>query len=255
MMIDLHNHILPGIDDGAKTLEDSLNMARIAVKEGIHTIIATPHHRNSYYDNPTDVVLEKVKELNNRLNEERIPLVILPGQEPALHSDILESIQQGSILTLNQTQYLFIELPSVHVPRYTGQILFELQNKGMIPIIVHPERNKGIMEQPDILYQLIKRGALAQLTASSICGVFGKNIKKFSQQLIEANLVHFIASDAHNTHNRTFNMAKAYNEIQSLYGLELAYLYKENAELLIKGKNIYKDEPQQVKKKRLLGIF
>lgn len=254
-MIDIHSHILPGLDDGAKTIEDSLDMAREAVKEGIHTIIATPHHKNSCYENPREVVLQKVGELNETLNENKIELIILPGQETALHGDILENVQLGNILTLNQTQYIFIELPAGHVPRYTHQVLFEMQNRGMIPIIVHPERNRGIMEQPEILYQLIKRGALAQLTASSICGVFGKNIKKFSHRLVEANLVHFIASDAHNTIHRTFHMADAFDVIHSRYGEDIVYLFKENAELLIKGMNVFKEEPQPIKKRKVLGIF
>jgi protein-tyrosine phosphatase len=254
-LIDIHSHILPGLDDGAKTMEESLAMAREAVKEGIHTIIATPHHKNLYFDNPKEVILGKVKKLNDRLREENIPLAILPGQEPAIHGDILKDYQQGDILTLNETQYVFIELPSGHVPRYSSQFLFELQNMGAVPIIVHPERNQGIIERPDILYQLVKRGALAQLTASSICGLFGKKIMKFSKQLIEANLIHFIASDAHNTHNRSCHMAQAFNQVEKSFGMDMVYLLKENAQFLIDGKNVYKEEPQQIKIKKLLGIF
>ncbi|WP_059173059.1 tyrosine-protein phosphatase [Bacillus sp. FJAT-27445] len=253
-MIDIHCHILPGLDDGAKTMEESMEMAREAVKEGIRAIIATPHHNRSY-ENPKEAVIQKAAELNSRLKEENVPISIFPGQEPAISGDILEDYQKGNILALNNTHYVFIELPSGHVPRYTSQIVYDLQNFGAVPIIVHPERNQGIIEQPDILYQLIKKGALSQLTASSICGVFGKNIKKFSRQLIEANLVHFIASDAHNTHNRTFHMQKAFGEIESSYGSDFAFFFKENAELLIEGNNVNKVEPQKVKRKKLLGIF
>ncbi|WP_316571818.1 CpsB/CapC family capsule biosynthesis tyrosine phosphatase [Neobacillus sp. YIM B06451] len=253
-MIDIHCHILPGVDDGAKTMEESVEMAREAVKEGIHAIIATPHH-NRFYENPKEAVNQKVAELNNRLKEENVPLSILPGQEPAISGDFLEEYQKGNILTLNGTQYAFMELPSGHVPRYTSQILFDLQNFGVIPIIVHPERNQGIIERPDILYELIRNGALAQLTASSICGVFGKNIKNFSQRLVEANLVHFIASDAHNIHSRIFHMQRAFEEIETRYGNDFAFFFRENAERLIEGKNVYKDEPQKVKRKKLLGIF
>ncbi|WP_053365615.1 tyrosine-protein phosphatase [Bacillus sp. FJAT-27245] len=253
-MIDIHCHILPGVDDGAKSMEESVEMAREAVKEGIQAIIATPH-RNRFYENPKEAVIQKAAELNRRLREEDVPLSILPGQEPAITGDFLEDFQRGNILALNNTQYVFIELPSGHVPRYTSHILYELQNSGAIPIIVHPERNQGILEQPEILYGLIRNGALAQLTASSLCGVFGKNIKRFSRQLIEANLVHFIASDAHNTKRRTFHMQRAFDELKTRYGSDVSYFFMENAERLVEGKNVYKDEPQKVKRKKLLGIF
>jgi protein-tyrosine phosphatase len=126
---------------------------------------------------------------------------------------------------------------------------------GVVPIIVHPERNQGFIERPEALYQLIKKGALAQLTASSVCGGFGKNIKSFSNQLIEANLVHFIASDAHNISNRKFHMSEAYEKIESSFGVDMMFLFQENAELLIKGQNVYKEVPQQVRRRKILGIF
>lgn len=255
-MIDIHSHILPGIDDGAGNLQDSIDMARLAVQEGIHTIIATPHHHNGKYENPKQLILNKVEELNAALQRESIPLQMLPGQEPRIYGEILEDYQQGEILTLNQTgQFLFVELPSNHVPRYTEKLLFDLQMNGLTPIIVHPERNQELIEQPDLLYHLVKKGALTQVTASSIAGFFGKNIKKFSLQLIEANLTHFVASDAHNVSNRTFKMVEAFDGIEKKYGVDMVYLFTENAELLVQGKNIYKEVPERVKRKKFLGIF
>lgn len=254
-MIDIHSHILPGIDDGARNMDESLAMAQRAVQEGIHTIIATPHHKNSMFDNPAAIILEKTQALNRRLEEEKIPLKVLPGQEPAIFGELLKDYELGEVLTLNQTQYVFIELPSGHVPRYTDQLLYELQLKGLVPVIVHPERNQEIIERPELLYNLVKKGSLAQLTASSISGVFGKNISKFCFQLIEANLVHFIASDAHNVRKRTFKMAQAFDMIDSRYGVDMVYLFQENAELLVEGLNVYKEIPQRVKPKKFLGLF
>lgn len=254
-MIDIHCHILSGIDDGARSMEDSVALAKEAVKEGIHTIIATPHHKNGQYENPKSLIIEKTTQLNLRLQEVGIPLEVLPGQEPAIHGEILEGIENGEVQTLNGTQYLFIELPSGHVPRYTEKLLFDIQLKGLIPIIVHPERNQEIVEKPDLLYQFIKKGALSQLTASSVSGKFGKKVKSFSEQLIEANLVHFIASDAHNLTNRAFHLESAFDHIESRYGVDMVYLFKENTELLVEGQNVYREIPQPVKKKKFLGIF
>jgi protein-tyrosine phosphatase len=254
-MIDLHCHILAGIDDGAQTMEDSIDMARAAVSEGIQTIVATPHHKNGRYENSKLEIIEKTAQLNEVLKHENIPLSVLPGQEPAIHGELLKGITLGEVSTLNNTQYIFIELPSGHVPRYTDKLLYDLQMEGKVPVIVHPERNQEIIERPEILYQLVKNGALSQVTASSIGGKFGKKIKGFSEQLIEANLVHFIASDAHNTNKRGFNMAHAYDNIDTRYGVDILYFFKENAELLIHDQNVYKEVPQRVKKKKFLGLF
>ncbi len=255
-MIDIHSHILPGIDDGARTMEDSINMAKLAVSEGIHTIIATPHHMNGQYENERVDILHRVDELNKHLKQENIDLHVLPGQENRIYGEMVEDYQNEKLLPLNRVSpYIFIEFPSSSVPRYADRLLYELQNEGLIPLIVHPERNAEIVERPDRLYNLVKNGAATQLTASSLTGYFGKNIQKFSQQLIEANLTHFIASDAHNIHNRSFKMEEAMDTLEKKYGIDMIYYFTENAELLIEGKNIYKEIPEKVKKRKFLGIF
>jgi protein-tyrosine phosphatase len=255
-MIDIHSHILPGIDDGANTIYDSIDMAKQAVSEGIHTIIATPHHRNGKFDNVKSDILPLVKEVNDRFKEEQINLEVLPGQECRIYGEILEDYQKGDILPLNQvSQYLFIEFPSSSVPRYAEKLLYDIQVAGLTPVIVHPERNAELIERPEKLYKLVQGGAATQLTASSLTGYFGKNIQKFSQQMIQANLTHFIASDAHNIRNRTFKMEEAMDYIEKKYGIDMVYYFTENAELLIDGKNIYKEIPELIKKKKFLGLF
>ena len=254
-MIDIHCHILPNIDDGAQTLENSLEMAKTAVNEGIATIIATPHHKNNQYMNEKSSILEKVSDLNAVLKQENIPLNILPGQEVRIYGEVLEDYTKGEILTLNHTKYLFIEFPSSSVPRYAERLLYELQTEGIIPIIVHPERNKELQEKPDLLYKFVKNGAMTQVTDSSVVGYFGKNVKKFSEQLIEHNLTHFIASDAHNIHNRSFKMVEALDMIEEKFGVDYIYLFKENAELLVADNNILKEIPERIQRKKFLGIF
>lgn len=253
-MIDIHCHILPGIDDGAKTINDSLLMAKEAAQQGIHTIIATPH-LNQQYDNRKPLILQKVEILNKAIKEADIDVTILPGQEPRIYGELLDDYENGEIQTLNGTNYVFIEFPSGHVPRYTEQLLFDIQLKGLIPVIVHPERNSELIERPDKLYQFVEKGALTQVTASSLCGYFGKKIKSFSIQLIDANLAHFIASDAHNVTNRTFKMDEAFDLINSEFGMDYIYLFKENAELLISGKNVMKEIPMPIKKKKRFIFF
>jgi protein-tyrosine phosphatase len=254
-MIDLHCHILPNVDDGPKDLAESVEMAKQAVQQGIKTIIATPHHRNEKYENHGQTIFRQVEEFNRVLKSENLDLTILPGQETRIFGEMVEGLESSEILPLNQGKYVFVELPSGQVPRYTGQLLFDIQLKGFIPVIVHPERNQEIIENPEVLYQLVKKGALTQVTASSVSGYFGKTIKKFSLQLIEANLTHFVASDAHNTSSRGFKMVEAYDVIEKSFGIEAVYMLRENAELVVQGKSVYKEVPERVKRKKILGLF
>jgi protein-tyrosine phosphatase len=254
-MIDLHCHILPNVDDGPKDLAESVEMAKQAVQQGIKTIIATPHHRNEKYENHGQTIFRQVEEFNRVLKSENLDLTVLPGQETRIFGEMVEGLKSSEILPLNQGKYVFVELPSGHVPRYTGQLLFDIQLKGFIPVIVHPERNQEIIENPEVLYQLVKKGALTQVTASSVSGHFGKTIKKFSLQLIEANLTHFVASDAHNTSSRGFKMVEAYDVIEKSFGIDAVYMLRENAELVVQGKSVYKEVPERVKRKKILGLF
>lgn len=254
-MIDIHSHILPNVDDGASTVEDALNMAKLAVDEGITKIIATPHHRNGTFSNRKQDILKRVNEFNHLLRSKDIPLEVLPGQEPRIYGELLDDFDKGEILTLNHTNYLFVELPYNHIPKYVEQLLFEIQVNGLIPIIVHPERNTEVRENPEKLFRLVKNGALTQVTASSLTGHFGKKIQKFSMQLIETNVTHFIASDAHNVSTRSFHIKESLSKIHQEFGIEAVYYFQENAELLVRGQCIYKQEPVQIKRKRFLGLF
>lgn len=255
-MIDIHSHILYGVDDGPKDLTESLELARLAVKEGIKTIIATPHHHNGRYNNRKQDIIDKVQHLNEQLQIETIPLTVLPGQEPRIYGELLDDYKKGDILTLNDGQhFLFIELPSSHVPRYTEQLLYDIQLAGLTPIIVHPERNQEFMERPDLLYQLVKRGALTQITTGSLTGFFGKNIRKFTTQIIDANLTHFMASDAHHVNHRPFFFDEALDFLQKRYGTDIVYYFTENAQFLVNGENVHKEIPMRIKAKKFFGIF
>ncbi|RCW77379.1 tyrosine-protein phosphatase [Saliterribacillus persicus] len=255
-MIDIHCHILPGIDDGAKHTEESVRMAKAAIAQGIDTIIATPHHLNGSYTNTKQDILQMVDSLNNRLQEENIPLTVLPGQETRIYGEMIADLEVGALLPLNETSgYLFVELPSNHVPRYTKQLMFDLQMQGIKPIIVHPERNKELLENPNILFDLVRDGTLTQVTAGSVAGKFGKKIKKFSLQLIESNLTHFIATDAHNTTSRGFVMQEANSVIKDEFGSSMVYWFMENTQFLINGENVVGEAPEKIKKKKILGFF
>ena len=193
--------------------------------------------------------------LNELFRREGLDLELIPGQETRINGDFVEDLKNGDILPLNDGEYVFVELPSDHVPRYTQQVLFDIQVAGFKPIIVHPERNQEIIEHPNQLYEFVKRGALTQVTAGSVIGKFGKTVQKISEQLINANLTHFIASDAHNTTSRKFWMREALSHIRNEFGTDLEYIFLENSQLLLDGFNVNRIEPSKIKKKKFFGLF
>ncbi|WP_249599570.1 tyrosine-protein phosphatase [Peribacillus frigoritolerans] len=254
-MIDIHCHILPGVDDGSADMNESMNMAKKAVEAGITHIFATPHHLNEKFVNVKSDIIDRAVRLNESLHQNNIPLTIHLGQEVRIHRDIFTSLEKEEILTLDDNgRYLLLELPSGSVPTYTKEVIYELQLKGIKPIIVHPERNKELIENHKLLFELVQEGALTQITSGSIIGQFGKNVKSFSKKIIEHNLAHFISTDAHNIGTRGFTLQQAYETITKSYGVHRTFYFKENAEQLLKDQRPAVEKPVPFKKK-ILGIF
>lgn len=255
-MIDLHCHILPGVDDGAKNMDDSLAMARVAVAEGITHILATPHYKNGRWDNEKIDIQKSIEKLQYELNNRDIPLTIFPGQEVRIVGELIEDIEEDKIQFIDEADhYLLIEFPTATIPAFTDSLFFKLQTKGITPVIVHPERNRAILSDSNELLKLVEKGALAQLTAGSYVGSFGKKIQKFSKQLVEADLVHFIASDAHNITTRPFYMKEAYRKLEKEFGEQKVHQFKQITKDLINGEIIVTNPPNEVKKTKFLGLF
>jgi len=223
-MIDIHSHILPYMDDGASSWDISLKMCQQAYEDGIKTIVATPHTLNGIYDNYPKVIEEKVKTLNQKLKENNIPLQVLPGSEVHLRGDIIEKLKKQEIITLNKTNYILLEFSTTQIPLQIEEILFQIQIMGITPILSHVERNLEFKHQPALLANLIQKGALAQLTAASLCGAFGTKIRKLSQELLANGLIYCIASDAHSDseQGRSPTLSKAVLEASKIIGYQLA---------------------------------
>ncbi|AXF55316.1 tyrosine-protein phosphatase [Salicibibacter kimchii] len=255
-MIDIHSHILPGIDDGSPHMQESLTMARQAVDHGITHIIATPHHRNGHFDNEKKDIIAQTQTLNDAIVDARLPIMVHPGQETRVYGEMVEGFRTGELCTLaDGGRYLFVELPSDHVPRYTGRLIYHLLQEEVIPVIVHPERNVQILKDAGWLYEMVKGGAITQITAASITGDFGKTIRKFSHQLIEHNLTHFVASDMHTSTKRPNRLRDAYAVLEKQYGTDTVLFFQENAEILMNHQYVMMDEPQRIKKKKVFSLF
>ena len=254
-MIDLHCHILPGIDDGADTLADSLAMAEAAISQGITHILCTPHHNNGNYVNPKAEVIAKVEDLQKELDQRNLPLTLLEGQEVRITGDLVTEIAQDRILFTDLTDtYILIEFPTADVPAYAEQLFFELRSMGKIPVIVHPERNAKFREDPNRLIPFLDMGVLAQLTAPSYVGTFGKSIQKTAREMVKHNLVQMVASDAHGVSKRTFYLKECYEQIAKDFGKEKVVQMKQVAKDLINGDEISYPIYEEVKKKKF-GLF
>ncbi|OAB32924.1 tyrosine-protein phosphatase [Paenibacillus glacialis] len=232
-MIDIHTHILPGVDDGAKNWNDTLNMAKAAVAEGITTLIATPHHANGKYMNTAIEVIERTRQINEQLIVEGVPITIRSGQEIRLHGDWLDSWYRKELLPLADSRYVLIELPSSRIPKELYELIYELNILNMKPIIAHPERNAEIMKHPDRLANLIERGAWAQVTTHSLLGGFGKRIEKLAWTLCKRGLIHIVSSDAHHVERRGFRLREAYNVIGDVMGEQWQNYFLNNAQCVI----------------------
>lgn len=254
-MIDIHNHIIPNVDDGPVSQEETIELIKQAAEQGISGIVATPHHLHHKYNNNFSDVERYVDKLNQTEKIKEIGVTIYPGQEIRVSDQLLVDLDKGEIKGLNNSNYLLLELPTNHVPNFIWNLIYEVQTRGYTPIIVHPERNKLIAQDINILYKLVNVGALSQITASSLTGDMGKKLQKISINMLEHKLVHFIASDAHSTHTRPFcadNMFR--NKKLKKYESVIQTLYLNN-ENLIHNKNINKERPIENRPKKLFGLF
>lgn len=251
-MIDIHNHILPGIDDGAGNLEESLLLAKLAVEEGIYDLIATPHHANGRYMNEAEQVNLVIHQLREAISAADIPLRLHTGQEIRVYNDLIEDFHEGKILTLAKSRYLLLELPTSKVPSDINEVLHELSVIGITAVIAHPERNMVLANHPEKLAELINRGALAQMTTHSINGLFGPKIQEISFAMCKANLIHFLASDAHHPENRPFGMKEAFRRVEEKLGESFTHYYAQNADKLLSDQEISPLSPNVQKKKRFL---
>ncbi|WP_186667733.1 tyrosine-protein phosphatase [Sporosarcina sp. BP05] len=243
-MIDMHCHILFGVDDGPKTIEDTLRILEQAAQEGITDMIATPHAFSPHFHVPRNEIEGQIELLKDVVQAAKNPITLHTGQEVRLCENLVEKLLMGDALTLANSRYLLLELPTQSVPAYTINIIQSLLEEGIIPIIAHPERNRAIAEKPERLERLVRHGALAQITAGSVAGHFGKNIQKLSLQLIEANLIHTYGSDVHNVMTRPALFEKGLNYLEKKKLQDIADILLENNERILRDEYFELLEPE-----------
>lgn len=255
-MIDLHSHILHGIDDGAKTIEDSLAMAKIAVANGTTVIAATPHVIEGQWLPAWDIIVKLCAELNSELKKAQLDLTVIPGAEVALNMDILDLVPGPGPYCINGGKYMLVELPATHIPHYTDDFFFSLQTRGITPILAHPERHPEIARHPKLALDWVNKGILMQMNGPSLVGKMGERAMKTAETLLISNLVHFFGSDAHSPKSRTPRLLDAEEKSRALIGHEITHqILYNNPLLLINGEDIVAPNVGEIRTLKETGIF
>lgn len=213
-MIDIHSHILPGLDDGASTLEEAVAMVRIAAESGTTDIVATPHANLEYSFDP-QVIDGKIAELREACGN---VIRLHRGCDFHLHYDnIQDALAHPTKYAVNQKNYVLVEFSELLITRTTDEVLRRMRLAGMLPIITHPERNSLLQQRIGQIEAWVRHGCYVQVTALSLLGSFGKQAKQFSDELMKRRLVHFIASDAHDTQHRPPRLDEAFQYVARHY--------------------------------------
>lgn len=253
-MVDIHCHILPELDDGATEAAIAQQMFEMAARDGISDLVATPHSNYQYNYDPAV----------NR--EKRDALQQAMGSTPQLHlgcdfhlsfENIEYARRDHARFSINGKQYLLVEFADTNIPPHTDQIFFDMLSRGVVPIITHPERNPILADQPDLIAKWIEIGCLVQVTAASVTGRFGKRAHRSTQTMLQRNMVHFIATDAHNLTTRPPILSEARESIAREISAEVAEALSEaNPRAVIEGRPIpWLPSPEQAPKRGWLSFF
>lgn len=225
-MIDIHCHIIPGIDDGAGNAHDATEMARLAAASGIRAMIATPHcHIPGVCANYwSDAMENRFRQIRQELSRREIPVALYPGQEVFMSGPVTELLRQGKLITLNRSRYLLVEFDPEESASLACRKLAQVAAEGYVPIVAHPERYGFVSEQPETVYKMKEMGALLQINKGSLKGRFGIHAMRTADRLLSRRQADFVASDAHSQYSRTPWLADAHELLCERYSADYARL-------------------------------
>jgi len=239
-LIDIHAHLLPGVDDGPRDWDEAIALIKQGIEDGIKAAVVSPHTLNGAYITTDKEVEGKLQELRERIGEEGLPpLNLYPGTELYLVSNPVEEIKKGRALPINQGSYVVIELPSTQVPPFVDDIFFRMRLQGYQAVINHPERNTVFQKNMAALGSLVDNGALTIITAGSVTGLFGSVVQRAALSIIEKGWGHCIATDAHHPDWRPMVLSKAYRGVEGRFGEDAAKrLFHDNPLKVIQGDKV-----------------
>ena len=238
-MIDMHSHILPNIDDGARNIDESIAMIKEAYKAGFTNIISTSHYIEESYKAIKKEREELIKDINKKLKAENINIKVHNGAEAYITINLVDLIESEKLPTINESKYLLMELPMHSEIIYLDDIICKLKNSGIIPIIAHPERYSYVQENPKALQSLIDNGVLFQANYGSVIGYYGKSAKKTLKKLLKNDVIHFFGTDTHRSNSIYTQMSIILKKLERLIGKEkLEILSNKNPRKVLENKDI-----------------
>lgn len=242
-MIDIHCHILPGYDDGASTLEESMTMIRMAVSSGVNGIVATPHFRGDPQSLEAAVYLKRLYlELEDAIRQAGLPLRLYSGAEILCMPQTVEMAQRGQLPTLGNTRYVLTEFFFNETFSYMDEILTGIAQAGYIPVVAHPERYETIQRDPRRLIRWFRKGYIIQLNKGSILGTLGHRAEMAADWILSSGLAHLVASDAHSASHRTTDMTALRSRLLDEYESDyVQILMDQNPARLIRGEEMVPD--------------
>ncbi len=244
-MIDFHSHIIPNIDDGSKSMEDTLAMVKEAKSVGFTDIVATSHYIENYYETDEEIRKEFVKQIQSKVDG----INIIIGNEIYVTQNIVNLLKEKRASTINNTHYVLFELPMNSNILYLKDVIFSLLENRYIPIIAHPERYSYVQKNPNWVIEYIDMGVLFQANLGSAIGMYGKDAQKTLELLLKNNMIHFLGSDAHRKNSVYKHIPETIKRIEKIIGSEMTYqLTTANPNLILEDKKIEVDNPKEIKR-------
>ena len=243
-MIDFHSHILPNIDDGSRSIEETFNLIKEAKNVGFDAIVSTSHYMENYYETNVPEREVWINAIYENLQVKNIDIRLYLGNEIYLTENIIKLLEEGKASTINDTSYVLFEMPLNAEPLNLYDIVYEMMQCKLVPILAHPERYSFVQKDPELIYDLIQKGVLMQANYGSIIGQYGEKAKMIVRKFLKNNMIHFLGTDVHRQNTIYPRISECLAEINSLIGEEkLEELSNENPLLALKNKRIDIAEP------------
>ena len=247
-MIDVHSHIVFEVDDGAKSIEQSIEIIKEAYNSGFNKIIATPHYIEGYYENATQEIGKRISLISDELKKINCPIKIMQGNEIYITENIIKLLNEEKVASLANSKYVLFELPLNSEDMNLNKVVYHLLENGKIPVLAHPERYPFVQKNPNVLFDLIEKGVLLQANYGSIIGQYGKGAKNTVKKMFKHNMVHLLGADVHRPNSVYLNIQESIKEIEKIIGKDqLEIITNSNPEQIINNQQIEIEEPQKIK--------
>lgn len=246
-MIDFHTHILPNIDDGARNIDETFTLIKEAKKAGFTQIVTTSHYMENYYETDTPEREVWLKAICENLQAKNIDIKLYIGNEIYMTDNIIKLLEEGKASTINNTSYVLFEMPLNAEPLNLYDVIYEMLQYKLVPILAHPERYSFVQKEPELIYDLIQKGVYMQSNYGSILGQYGEKAQIIVRKFFENNMIHFLGTDVHRQNTIYPKVPQALSEIRDIIGEEkLEELTTKNPKLALANKKIDIEEPQKI---------